>query len=198
MQGSSLNKFKTASEAVHYCYQNIQASKAQKRILMGLRTGICRIIRDKMINKADPYLYSNLNLNICVDGKTTFCQIGNGGILIVINIVGKFETADEAINYCYENIQTSEEQKLILKNLRCGIYKIIRRKMISNLNLNICVDGKITICQIGDGGFLLAINIFGKSMEYKWNDLSAINEEFCPIDIEKFRKIFCLFRERTK
>ncbi|CAC5386108.1 unnamed protein product [Mytilus coruscus] len=85
---SSLKKFACADLAVHYCYRNIDTSKEKLHILQKLRSEIYRIIRFKVQSDNGNYSLTNLNLNICVDGKITSCQIGNGGICLFICIVG--------------------------------------------------------------------------------------------------------------
>lgn len=88
----------------------------------------------------------------------------------------KFAAADMAVNDCYRNSNTSEMKKKFLLRLRTAVFKIIRERrrsgnnevLYNNLNLNICLDGKNIMYQIGNGGSLLNICIVENGMVYEW------------------------------
>lgn len=179
LQGSSLSTFSTPEHALLDWSSNFATSAEELRILQQLRTCIRRIMLENMISgeaKHAKDCLQNFNLNICVDGKTITCRIGEGGPLLQICIF-RNETPDKVVHFCSTIIVTSAKKTLILQKLRIGIIKIIQAKiksradkaLLTNLILNIWVDGKITICKIGDGGPLLKICI-GHEMSYKWID----------------------------
>lgn len=79
---------------MHYCSKNFVTVEEGVKVLQSLRTGIMRIIRKKKragmeISEKDVENEMNhLDLNIYVDTNSFVCKIGDGGTLLVINIVG--------------------------------------------------------------------------------------------------------------
>lgn len=175
LQGSSLKTFPNPDQAI--CSTVIVYPAETTCVLQKFRTGILKTIQENIKSGADTDLLKNYSLKIYVDRKILMIMKGEGGPLIEICIVGN-ETPDEAVHYCSTNIANSAEETLILQKLRTGIFQIIKDKinsgadkdLLTNLNLNICVDRKITLCKIGKGGLLLIIRIVGNEMSYKWID----------------------------
>lgn len=81
--------FTTPDLAMHFYATKFKSYEDGKKILMKLRTQLIRIIKQKL--KSDSKALdgiNNLDLNIYVDDNVASCKIGDGGILLIINIIG--------------------------------------------------------------------------------------------------------------
>lgn len=85
----SVENFPTPDKAMHSYAKKFQEYKEGKRILMDMRTRLIRIIRQKMKSDSEALEGINhLDLNVYVDDNVASCKIGNGGTLLIINIIG--------------------------------------------------------------------------------------------------------------
>lgn len=92
MQGAQIARFEYADEAMHHCVEQFNDKDAGNRILQHLRSSIIRIIRYKNTNQnlseAEALVeLNNLLVNVYLNNRRIRCQIGNGGSLLVINII---------------------------------------------------------------------------------------------------------------